>query len=52
MRRFHDWLPGVPGTAVPEVVLADECIFKYILSTFKILDYQNFQAYPEAERTL
>lgn len=52
MHGFHDWLPGVPGTAVPEVVSADECIFKYILSTFKILDYQNFQAYPEAERTL
>lgn len=49
MREFHDWLPGVPGTAVPKMVLADECIFKHILSTFKNFDYQNFQAYPEAE---
>ena len=52
MHEFHDWLRGVPGTAVPEMVSADECIFKYIVSTFKNFDYQNFQAYPEAERTL
>lgn len=52
MHEFRDWLPGDPGTAVPEVVPADECIFKYILSMFKNFDYQNFQAYLEAERTL